>query len=141
MAGNPDLSTWPPELKFESQLKILGIHFGTEAQTINEDKIRKDTSVAVKAFQHRHLTMLGTAIIANIIVLAKFCYAAQAIDISKPTMNNIRKQISKFIWCNKQPALPMSTITLPRKDGGLGLTDPTLKIAAFRIRHGINHLP
>lgn len=140
MAGNPDLSAWPPELKFEDQLKILGIHFGTEAQTLNEDKLRKGTSAAISAVQHRHLTMLGRTTIANIIILAKFWYIAQINDISKPTMNNIRKQISKFIWNNKNPSLPMSTVTLPRKDGGLGLIDPNLKITAFRIRHGINHI-
>ena len=80
---------------------------------------------------YRHLTLMGRVLILNSLVSSLFYYRIQLIhSIKEETYVKIEKCFENFLWSGKKPKLPLKIVTLPKHEGGLGLTN-------IRLRHEV----
>ena len=69
-------------------------------------------------------------------IFPKFLYLFQCLPIflTQSFSNNLRKQISSFIWNKKQPRIKYSILQKPRKTGGMALPNFLFYYWAANIR-------
>lgn len=70
-------------------------------------------------------------------VLPRLLYLFQALPVEIPTkqFNEWRRMILGFVWKGKQPRVPLSTLQLPKNQGGRGLPSLEDYYKAAQLRH------
>jgi len=132
-----NLLGWPSWLSKVKTVKICGIHFGRDAETIDEESLINKISIKLQYFRNFLPSSLHTRVaFLNTFILTKVWYLANVKLISTVTINSINKLLFNFLW-KKTEKVNRLTVCLPSESGGLGLANIKIKCQAMRIKHAI----
>ena len=121
-------------IKFNNRLKILGIVFSNECETIEigeniDSRIEKLERICC-LWQKRYLTLIGKITVLKSFGLSIFIYLMQSIGISEEKLKKINGILFRFIWNKKMKNENKVTEKIKRDvmnknyaDGGLNMID------------------
>ena len=73
----------------------------------------------------RNLSLIGKAIILNILILAKTAYLSNAFGIPNEILTQLQKKIFQYIWQDqKKEPIARKTLFLPKNRGGINIKEP-----------------
>ena len=85
-----------------------------------EEKVRK----ILNSWQNRGLTLIGKIQVVNTLIASLFVYKMMVLPrIPKTLVKRIDNIIREFIWNKKKAKIAYKILQLPKKEGGLGLTN------------------
>ena len=132
--------------KFETQPEFIWSHEDIEmlGVTITNgptqsgqglyDTIDSMSKIA-EQWQYRNLTLMGKIMIINTLMAPLFVHKMYIIPmITDEQILKINKILECFIWNGAKPKIPLKFLQLPKKLGGLGLTDFRLKHSALILQ-------
>ncbi|CEP09836.1 hypothetical protein, partial, partial [Parasitella parasitica] len=90
--------------------------------------------VAVKLHSIRSLSVVGKATVVNTLVLSKCWYIFRVTALTQQDIQSITSVAIRFLKSGIFPAIPWSTWTLPKNQGGLGILDVKAQYAALYFR-------
>ena len=114
-------------LKWVKQFKLLGIHFTTDLE--NMEDINFDTTIEsikklLKCWHFQDLTPYGKITVIKSLALSKLTHISQILpSLQKRMINDLNNLFYSFLWNNKPDKVSRKTITIPEKLGGLGMID------------------
>ena len=73
--------------------------------------------------EKRNLSIKGKIIVVKTFVLSQFSYLANMCIISDNLLNNLEREIFKFVWNSKTERIKRQTIISSYNEGGLNMTD------------------
>ena len=116
-------------------LKINGVYFGVNSSFQNASMLLQKVDKMCDAYRSRHLTLIGRACIANIVICAQLWYVGAVAVLPDTLITEINRKIFAFIWTGKFEAVSRRTLTTEQNKGGLGLVHITLKLESLRCAH------
>ena len=124
----------PLGLTWVKKMKVLGVFFGTIP--VEQDnwmpKINK-LEKALNLRRTRSLSLLGKALIINVLGLSKLLYLAKVLIVPSWVFAHVNSIVWSFLWgCN--------VCYLKVKDGGINLLNFRLKCQALRVAEMISTL-
>jgi len=134
---NTSLIGWPLWLTKVKVVKICGIHFGDNAEDIDEAILINNISSKLKHFGPIMPRSIHTRVaFINVFILAKVWYIAAVKLITAKSITKINSLIFKFVWKSTEK-VNRPTVCLPTDLGGLGLTHIKTKCEALTIKHAL----
>ena len=129
----------PFGLTWVNKMKILGVWFGTVPveQDNWQPKINKFEK-SVNLWKSRSLSLIGKAMIINIIGLSKFFYLASILLLPDWVVRRVNQIIWPFLWGSRLETVARNTCFCRVEEGGLGLTNFVLKCEALRTASMLN---
>ena len=118
----PDCNmTW-----LDNDIDMLGIKIANEAtQSMDayEDIIKKMRNIA-QQWALRSLTLMGKVFFINTLMASLFVYKLTVLpDLTSQQLDSIHHIILNFLWNGGKPKIPLEILQLPKREGGLGLTN------------------
>lgn len=141
--------TYFPDKKFiwtSTNAKTLGITFTNNEKELLElnflPKLQHFRN-CLKSWNHRKLTLLGKVTVIKTFALPKIIYPLTVLQTPpKNILDEINKDIYKFIWNNKPEKIKRTCITEKYETGGLNLPDIyklTLSIKSSWVKRILDH--
>ena len=130
-----DRADQPFGFAWSDTLKINGVYFGTNSVYQNSAMLKQKVDKMCDAYRSRHLTLLGRACIANVVICAQLWYVAAVIVLPDTIITEISRKIYAFIWTGRVEAVKRHTLTNRPNQGGLGLVNIKTKMASLRCAH------
>jgi len=124
--GNWKTETELLNIPYVSQVKILGIHFTPSIQqTIHKNWAIKTNRIRgmAKAAYYREICLDKRISYVHAYILATAWYIAQILPLPTNCVRQINMAITWYIWRGEIFRVPLSTLQLPKKEGGWGLID------------------
>lgn len=90
--------------------------------------------VTAQLHTSRNVSLPGRATIANTLILSKCWYLFAVLPLPMTLIGSIQQIVSSFVNTNFSPRLSWSTITSTKKQGGLGVLNPTIQQKALYYR-------
>ena len=111
----------------EDDINVLGIDVANDMKQAAEKNYRKiinKSKTILRSWSKRSLSLIGKIEIINTIVSSRYVYAMSVLPrMSDKMIAEIEGEFEKFIWNGHKPKIPLSTLKLSKRDGGLGLVD------------------
>ena len=85
----------------------------------------------ISSWSSRLLSLTGKVTVLNNLVLSQLWYLLTVFVLPTSIVNQINRLLGSFIWDNKTPLVARSTLELRRHQGGFGLCNVQLKMAAL----------
>lgn len=121
-----DMQKLPPE-NVKTDIKLLGVWFGPNAEKLNQQDIVRKVDNAVNFWKKVELTMQGKKLIIETKILSQIMHIARVTGICHSLRKDIQKRITNFFWHPREMAMvSMSTLQNDIQDGGQNL--PNLEI-------------
>ena len=119
-----------------NSINILGIDIHrdtTEMMSLNYQGLIYKIKGILKNWERRSLDLLAKIAIINSLITSLFVYKMSVL----PNMPNVfivqyNNVIEKFLWNGRRPKISLAKLQLPKKAGGAGLVDITVKEAALK---------
>ena len=129
----------PFGLTWVNKMKILGVWFGTVPveQDNWQPKINKFEK-CINLWKSRSLSLIGKAMIINIIGLSKFFYLARILLLPDWVVRRVNQIIWPFLWGSRLETVARNTCFCRVEEVGLGLTNFVLKCEALRAVSMLN---
>lgn len=129
----------PPVTRFpvvSDGIKILGIYFGNNSYTAQNfiilmDKFRSKLDFYTK--KCAPVSHISRSKIINTFLLPIFWYLFKILDPPVEILEEICKEIEKYIWSGSKRWVARPFVYLPLLNGGLGVRNPAAQIATFRL--------
>lgn len=136
-----DCEDQPLGLTWVKKMKVLGVFFGTsdvERDNWNArlDKLEKSLNL----WKTRSLSMVGKALIINVLGISKLLYIARVLIPPKWVFDRFNKLVWPFLWGSKIETVARKTLHCDISKGGLGIIDLEVKCRALRIALVISSL-
>ena len=127
------------EFKWTNEpLNILGLSVSNEDSVDHCDNIAEITDEAVnimKTWYLRDLSLCGKIQILNALVASLYVYRLSVLPLlTKQMIVNINGAFNDFIWEGKKVKIKLSTISVPRSAGGLGLSNMVAKDKSLKLQ-------
>ena len=107
-----------------SAINTLGVNLYQENLQTNFDTVITKMNSVMQTWYYCKLTLMGKVMIVNSLIGSLFVYKMQVIhEIDDTLFQKIENSMSSFVWDNKRPKIPLSTLMLPKHEGGLGLVN------------------
>lgn len=108
--------------------KYLGINMclsTLDLYKFNYDPLLKNIQKQLKEWEPLFLSWFGKISLIKMCILPKFLYmfACLPIEIPSEFFQKVKRELSKFVWQNKQNRIAYRTMTRSKDKGGLGLPD------------------
>ncbi len=131
----------PLGLTWVKKMKILGVYFGVvDVERDNwEPKLAKLEKM-LNMWKSRSLSMIGKALIINILGVSKLLYLARVLITPKWVLERYNKLIWPFLWGSKIETVGRKSLHCPVSKGGLGIVDFEVKGQALRLASTLNAL-
>ena len=115
-----------------NKMKVLGVWFGTvPAEQDNwQPKINKFEK-CINLWKSRSLSLVGKAMIINIIGLSKFFYLASVLLLPDLVVRRVNQITWPFLWGSQLETVAHNTCFCRIEEGGLGLANLVLKCEAL----------
>lgn len=110
------------------------IFHNSRQRNVFQDLLLKKIENACNIHNHHSLSFRGCVIIVNSLVLSKLWYVQRVVSVAKQFLSSIVSIIDKFITACCFPKISFSTMTIPRKLGGLDLLDPFIQQSVLQLR-------
>ncbi|KAG0862823.1 hypothetical protein G6F16_012252 [Rhizopus arrhizus] len=110
------------------------IFHNSRQRNVFQDRLLKKIENACNIHNHRSLSFRGRVTIANCLVLSKLWYVLRVFSVTKQFLSSVVSIVAKFITARCFPKISFSTMTVPRKFGGLGLLNPFIQQSALQLR-------
>ena len=124
----------PLGLTWVKKMKVLGVWFGVVP--VEQDnwlsKIIK-LEKSINLWKSSSLSFVGKSLIINVLGLSKFYYLARILLLPDWVSRRVNRVIWPFLWGSKIETVTRKSLSCNVRDGGLGLTDFTLKCEALRV--------
>ena len=131
----------PLGLSWVKKMKVLGVFFGTTP--VEQDnwmpKINK-LEKALNLWRSRSLSLLGKALIINVLGFSKLLYLAKVLLVPPWVFARINSIVWPFLWGCKMETVSRNTCYLKVKNGGINLVNLKLKCQALRVAGMISTL-
>lgn len=130
-----------PKENIKTDIKLLGVWFGSNAGKLNRDSILNKIDKATEFWRNINLSFQGKKLIIETKILSQITHVARITGIDKILQKEVQKRITEFFWYPRKMALiAMATLQNEIQDGGLKL--PKLEvlhkaILAERIAKGL----
>ena len=125
----------PHGLKWVDKLKILGIYFSNgivDTETDNWSSKLKKLEDTLNRWRARELSLVGKALVVNIIGASKFWYAARVLTVPRWVIRQYEKLVWAFVWSSRLQPVARKTLICPVLDGGIGIFDFESRCQALR---------
>ena len=129
----------PFGLTWVNKMKILGVWFGTVP--VEQDNWKPEINKLEKCinlWKSRSLSLIGKAIIINIIGLGKFFYLGSVLLLPDWVVRRVNQIIWPFLWGSRLETVARNPCFCRVEEGGLGLTNFVLKCEALRTLSMLN---
>ena len=124
----------PLGLTWVKKMKILGVFFGTIP--VEQDnwmpKINK-LEKALHLWRMRSLSLLGKALVINILGFSKLLYLAKVLIVPSWVFARVNSIVWPFLWGCRMETVARNTCYLKVKDGGINLLNLRMKCQALRV--------
>lgn len=115
-------------------IRYLGYPLYSNTQQLSAflSTIKTKISVQANLLKERHLSVRGSSLIANSLLLSQLWHLLRVVPVTKTWLLEIRGIIRKFVlpfW----PAPSWDKICLPKVHGGLSVVDPTAQRTALQL--------
>ena len=131
----------PLGLSWVKKMKVLGVFFGTIP--VEQDnwmpKINK-LEKALNLWRSRSLSLLGKALIINVLGFSKLLYLAKVLLVPPWVFARISSIVWPFLWGCKMETVSRSTCYLKVRNGGINLVNLKLKCQALGVAGMISTL-
>ena len=90
----------PFQIKWPSNIKLLGIHVGYNVQVLEEKNYRGEIiqiKQKLNIWKQRELTIYGKILIIKAFALSQLLYVAAVCHIPKETMTEVERMIYEFV--------------------------------------------
>ena len=122
-------SPWP--IKWEWQIKVLGIDFTTDyykTRKVNFDKLIQKVKALIAIWSLRSFTVLGKILIVNALLVSQFMHKLLCIFSPEEIhLKQFRTLITDFIWDGKTTKIAYNRLIQLYQKGGLKRVDLRLK--------------
>ena len=89
----------------------------------------------MECWYHRHLTLMGKVVVANSLLMSLLVYKMYVLSpMSQTQLQRIDAIICKFLWSGKKVKIPNKVLVLPKRCGGLKLTNVNLRHKALFLK-------
>jgi nitrogen regulatory protein PII-like uncharacterized protein len=110
-----------------NSIKLLGIHLSTSKELtmkLNYEPIWEKIENTIKQWQYRGLSLQGKITVLKTFVISKLVYALSVLPSPpKEQLEEMQKNMFKFVWDNKQDKIKRDILIGDYKDGGLRMPD------------------
>ena len=131
----------PLGLTWVKKMKVLGVFFGSIP--VEQDnwmpKINK-LEKALNLWRSRSLSLLGKALIINVLGFSKLLYLAKVLLVPLWVFIQINSIVWPFLWGCRMETVARNTCYLKVKNGGINLVNLKLKCQALRVAGMISTL-
>ena len=131
----------PLGLSWVKKMKVLGVFFGTIP--VEQDnwmpKINK-LEKALNLWRSRSLSLLGKALIINVLGFSKLLYLAKVLLVPPWVFARISSIVWPFLWGCKMETVSRNTCYLKVRNGGINLVNLKLKCQALGVAGMISTL-
>ena len=125
----------PLGLTWVKKMKVLGVFFGTIP--VEQDnwmpKINK-LEKALNLWRSRSLSLLGKALIINVLGFSKLLYLAKVLLVPSWVFTRINSIVWPFLWGCKMETVARNTCYLKVKNGGINLVNLSLNVKRLEWR-------
>ena len=124
----------PLGLTWVKKMKVLGVFFGTVPVEL-DNRMPKINNLekALNLWRARSLSLLGKALIINILLFSKLLYLARVLIVPPFVFARINAIVWPFSWDCRMETVARNTSYLKVKDGGINLLNLRLKRSALRV--------
>lgn len=131
---NPPLSP-RHGLPVASEVKVLGYRFGPKGPSpSNWTAALTKLESRVRDYQQLNCPVTARATIARTLLLSVLSYVTSIMPIPAPTKQAVERVIFRFVWDGKPDKVKRDIVKLPKKRGGLGLTDLGILATALHVK-------
>ena len=127
----------------KESIKILGVHFGRNAQNLNEIMVGRKMDHEFEKWKDRNLSMNGKITILRTLILSKIWHVGRVTGLQKKFIQKTTSEMTKFFWHPKTfHCINLKTLQNEPNKGGLNFPDLELEINAYfleTIPTAINH--
>jgi zinc-binding in reverse transcriptase len=117
-------------------IKVYGVYFGENSTFNNSSTLLKKIRKCINLFNSRRLTLIGKAVIVNVVVLAKLWYVGSVVPLPQTLVTTVSRAIFTFIWSDYGTEfVSRQTMIKPIVDGGIGVTHIDTKLSSLRCAH------
>ena len=113
-----------------SHIIALGCRIGNDG-IINWEPLVKKLTNLITSWKHRSLSFQGRSLIVNVLGLSRFCYLASVGVMPKRVITNVNKLVFSYVWAKAYEPIRRSSLSLPPKEGGLGIVNIDHKISSL----------
>lgn len=120
-----------------SEVKILGVYFGGNEQTLmNKNWLPKISKIdnLIRLWKARHLTLFGKITIIKSFLVSQLIYNAQMILIPKDIMKQINSRVFQFLWNGKKDKVKRSVLCMKYESGGLKMVELNSLFQSFMLK-------
>ena len=118
-------------------INVLGIWVSPDIETaINKNfkEIFDKAEATICKWRHRSMSLSGKILIVNNLIMSLFVYRMMALPfVKQELLKKFIKSVEVFLWNGARPKIPYVTLTLNKKNGGMGLVDIERKNRALKI--------
>lgn len=118
-------------------IKILGVFVGTkekEARDLTWTGVLNKVKQVLNLWKQRGLKLKGKVIVVNSLLMSKFVYVLNVLDMPEWVTKEVKQLVSDFLWGGKGVKIAHQTLIGEYSDGGLKLIDLNIKKKAIRIK-------
>ena len=131
----------PLGLTWVNKMKVLGVFFGmVPVELDNRMPKINNLEKALNLWRARSLSLLGKALIINILLFSKLLYLARVLIVPPCVFARINAIVWPFSWGCRMETVARNTSYLEVKDGGINLLNLRLKCSALRVAGMISTL-
>lgn len=115
-------------------IKILGVHYGENANQKIYDEIQSKINRDIGRIKHRKITWLGKIKAISSIIIPKVTYVAKATCLTKRQVKELEKSIFQLLWHPEKIEQKRRTVLIQAKEhGGIAMMDIQSKIDIAKL--------
>ncbi len=124
-------------------IRVLGIYVGSkekEARDLTWTGVLNKIKQIFNCWKQRKLKLKGKVVVVNSLLLSKFVYVLNALDLPEWVIKEMNQAVTNFLWDGKAVRIAHNTLIGEYKDGGLKLIDLNVKKRAIRVKTVMKYL-
>ena len=130
----------PYGLKWVVRMKVLGVWFGDNVEDENWVAKCEKLKRVLDMWKGRALSLRGRVLIVKVLGLSKLDYLARVVIVPGWVIARVNSLVWCFVWGGKTELIKRETCLLPFSQGGLGMTDFSVRVRALRIVNVVGSL-
>uniref|UniRef100_A0A671TR16 Reverse transcriptase domain-containing protein n=1 Tax=Sparus aurata TaxID=8175 RepID=A0A671TR16_SPAAU len=118
-------------------LRVLGVNLGIkdkEGRDMQLEGIVNSIKKTLSFWKHRGLGLKGKVVVVNALVMSKFAYVMNVMDVPERVLKDVDKLVSEFLWEGKGVRIAREVMENEYEDGGLKLINLEKKKKALRVK-------
>ena len=124
-------------------IKVLGVNLGIadkEGRDVQYEGLVNSIKKTLSFWKMRGLKLKGKVIVVNGLVISKFVYVMNVLDVPVKVSKEVERMVSEFLWGGKGVRIAREILENDYKCGGLKLVNLEVKKRALRVKMMLRYL-